>query len=80
MPLASEAFIEKALNSLSDSPVVLGLTIVGCVFVWRSPSIIKAFGHVIRQDRKNRLEVASRRDVLRAQLEKAKKRSTGAKR
>jgi hypothetical protein len=71
--------LENILELLSESPIALGLSLPLCVLAWKFPEIIRAFGHEIRESRKNTLEVAHRQAVLRKRLENSKQRRTGAK-
>ena len=62
--------IEKLAGSLVDNPPLAAWTIIGSVFVWRLPALVRASAEALRKGKLNKVEVARQQALLRDDLEK----------
>lgn len=71
-------FLNNILERISD-PVILGCVVVLCTAIWAGPAYIKSIGEVIREGRKNKVEVSGNQAILKEKLKKLKDKRLNGK-
>jgi hypothetical protein len=65
--------LNNILERISD-PIILAIAVVLCTAIWAGPAYIKSIGEVIREGRKNKVEVSGKQAILKEKLKKLKDR------